>query len=284
MHRISLVLAAVLCLTAAGAARADNWSKTYTTSGHAQVHFYTQDGAIDLTGSADKNVSVTVETIGLRIDGSEVSISEHQSGDAVDVEIHIAHWRSSNWFGVNHRSIHITIHVPTDSGIDVHTGDGHINATNVNGESRLDTGDGTIRADHFHGNVRLHTGDGRIEGFDFDGTLVADTGDGHVNVRGRFDRLEVHTGDGTIEAAAESGSKMAGPWTLRSGDGHIYMRLPENFAANVDAHTGDGRVNFAYPVTISGTMDRGTIRGKMGSGGETLTLRSGDGSISIDRL
>jgi DUF4097 and DUF4098 domain-containing protein YvlB len=278
------MFAAVLCLAVASSARADNWSKTYTTSGHAQLRFYTQDGAVDLTGSPDKNVSVTVETIGWRIDGSEVSITEHQTGDAVDVEIHIPHWFKSNWFGTSHRSIHITIHVPTTSDIDVHTSDGHINATGVNGESRLDTGDGTIRADHFHGNVRLHTGDGRIEGFDFEGTLVADTGDGHVNVRGRFDRLDVHTGDGTIEAAAESGSKMTGPWTLRSGDGHIYMRLPENFAANVDAHTGDGRVNFTFPVTISGTVDRGTIRGKMGTGGETLTLRSGDGSISIDRI
>lgn len=285
MRRFALVILGVLCLTAAGVARADNWSKTYQISTRARLHFTTQDGEIDLVGTTDKQVSVNVETVGWKINPDEVSINEHQTGDSVEIEVRTPrdhHWFIS--FGYDHRSIHITVHVPVDSDIDVHTGDGRINATNVKGESRLDTGDGTIRADKFQGNIHLHTGDGRIEGFDFDGTVFADTGDGHISVRGRFDKLDLHSGDGTIEATAENGSRMTGPWTLRTGDGHINMRLPENFGANVDAHTGDGRVTLTYPVTISGTIDRGTIRGKMGNGGDTLMLRSGDGSISIDRL
>jgi len=285
MRRFALVILGVLCLTAAGAASADNWSKNYPITTRARLHFTTQDGEIDLVGTTDKQVSVNVETVGWKIGADDVAINEHQTGDNVEIEIRTPrdhHWFIS--FGVDHRSIHITVHVPVDSDIDVHTGDGHINASNVKGESRLDTGDGTIRADHFQGNIHLHTGDGRIEGFDFDGTVFADSGDGHISVRGRFDRLDLHSGDGSIEATVESGSRMTGPWTLRTGDGHINMRLPENFAANVDAHTGDGRVTLSYPVTISGTIDRGTIRGKMGNGGDTLMLRSGDGSISIDRL
>jgi DUF4097 and DUF4098 domain-containing protein YvlB len=285
MRRFAIVILGVLCLTATGAARADIWSKNYPISARARLHFSTQDGEIDLVGTTDKQISVNVDTIGRRLSADDVTISEHQTGDSVDIEIRVPH--EHHWFvsfDTGRRSIHITVRVPMDSDIDVHTGDGHINASNVKGDSRLDTGDGNIKSDHFQGSVHLHTGDGRIEGFDFDGTLFAETGDGHVSIRGRFDRLDVHTGDGTIEASVESGSRMTGPWTLRTGDGHINVRLPENFAADVDAHTGDGRVTLTYPITISGTIDRGTIRGKMGSGGDTLMLRSGDGSISIDRL
>ncbi len=286
MRRFAFVIVTVLCLAVAGAARADNWSKTYPISGRAHLRFTTQDGEIDLVGTNDKQVSVTVDTIGRRISPDDVTIEEHQTGDSVDVQVRVPrdHFHFFISIDTGRRSIHITIHVPTDSDIDVHTGDGRISATNVKGETRLDSGDGSIHADHFHGNVRLHTGDGHIEGFDFDGALYADSGDGHVSVRGRFERLDVHTGDGNIEATAETGSRMTGPWTLRTGDGHISMRLPENFTADLDAHTGDGRVTFAYPLTVSGTLDRGTIRGKMGAGGEILTLRSGDGSISIDKL
>jgi hypothetical protein len=285
MRRFALVILGVLCLTAAGAARADNWSKTYQISTRARLHFTTQDGEVDLVGTTEKQISVNVDTVGRKISADDVAITEHQTGDSVEIEIRVPsdhHWFIS--FGVDRRSIHTTIHVPIDSDIDVHTGDGRIEATNVKGESRLDTGDGNIRADHFSGNIHMHSGDGRIEGIDLDGTLFADSGDGHISVRGRFDRLDLHSGDGTIEATVENGSHMTGPWTLRTGDGHINVRLPENFAANVDAHTGDGHVTLAYPVTISGTIDRGTIRGKMGNGGDSLVLRSGDGSISIDRL
>jgi DUF4097 and DUF4098 domain-containing protein YvlB len=286
MRRFALLALAVLCLAVAGSARADNWSKSYAISARGQLHFNTQDGEIDLVGTSEKKISVTVDTIGRRIAPDDVTIEESQSGDSVNIEIRVPHDRHRFFISVDtgRRSIHITIHVPIESDIDVHSGDGRISAANVNGESRLDTGDGSIHADHFHGNVRLHSGDGRIEGFDFDGTLYADSGDGHISVRGRFDRLDVHSGDGTIDATAENNSRMAGPWTLRTGDGRINMRLPENFAATLDAHTGDGHVTIAYPVTVSGTLNGGSIRGKMGSGGETLMLRSGDGSISIDKL
>ncbi|MFZ0821178.1 MAG: DUF4097 family beta strand repeat-containing protein [Candidatus Acidiferrales bacterium] len=285
MRRFALVALAVMFLAFAGSARADNWSKTFAISGRGHLLFSTQDGEIDLAGTSEKQISVTVDTIGRRISPDDVTIEEHQTGDSVNIEIRVPrdrhHFIS---FDTGRRSIHVTIHVPIESDIDVHSGDGRISAANVNGQSRLDSGDGSIHADHFHGNVRLHSGDGRIEGFDFDGTLYADSGDGHITVRGRFDRLDLHSGDGTIEATAENNSHMTGPWTVRTGDGHIYMRLPENFAATLDAHTGDGHVTVGYPVTVSGTLDSGTIRGKMAGGGETLMLRSGDGSISIDRL
>ncbi len=286
MRRFALVTLSIVCFAVAGTARADNWSKTYPISGRAHFRFNTQRGEIDLVGTTDKQISVNIDTVGRRINPDDVAIDEHQSGDAVDIDVRVPHDHHAFFISIDtgRTSIHITIHVPVDSDIDVHSGDGRISAANVNGESHLDTGDGTIRADHFHGNVRIHTGDGRIEGFDFDGALYADSGDGHITVRGRFDRLDLRSGDGTIEAAAEANSKMTASWTLRTGDGHIYIRLPENFGAEVDAHTGDCRVTFGYPITMSGTMDRGTIRGKMGAGGETLMLRSGDGSISIDKL
>jgi hypothetical protein len=38
------------------------------------------------------------------------------------------------------------------------------------------------------------------------------------------------------------------------------------------------------PITMNGTWNRNSVRGKLNSGGQPLTIRSGDGSISIEKL
>ena len=62
------------------------------------------------------------------------------------------------------------------------------------------------------------------------------------------------------------------------------MSLPNDFSADLDAHTGDGRIDLDFAVTMSGSLSSGTIRGKLGGGGQPLTIRSGDGSIYIEKL
>ena len=174
--------------------------------------------------------------------------------------------------------------VPREADLDLHTGDGNLAARDIKGSLRLDTGDGTMRVDGLHGTLRFHTGDGRIEGSGLDGEMDADTGDGDIVVSGRFEQLAAHSGDGNIELTVENGSRMAGPWNVRTGDGHVRMRLPSDFSADLDAHTGDGRINFDFTIAVSGSLNSGTIRGKLGNGGQTLSVRSGDGSIYIEKL
>jgi hypothetical protein len=77
---------------------------------------------------------------------------------------------------------------------------------------------------------------------------------------------------------------MSRAWSVHTGDGHVTLRLPENFAADLDAHTGDGKVTVDFPVTISGSVGGSELRGKLNGGGETLTVRTGDGAIHLERL
>jgi DUF4097 and DUF4098 domain-containing protein YvlB len=130
----------------------------------------------------------------------------------------------------------------------------------------------------------MHSGDGHINGTNMDGSLEVDTGDGRINVRGRFDALILKTGDGSIEAEAASGSKIASSWTLHSGDGHINLRLPSDFSADLDAHTGDGHITLDIPISVAGSLSRSSIHGKINGGGGSLNISSGDGSIRLEKL
>src|ERR1700735_1221803 len=274
-------LAALTIAAAAAPVRADDWAKTYQISGRADLRVSTDDGDVTIVGADQKQIDAHVTTEGYKISSSEVRIEESQSGDHVVISVKMPHFSFS--FG-RHKSIKVELHVPRDLELDVQTGDGNVVAQNVTGRIHFNTGDGNVTATNVHGDIRLHTGDGRIEGTNFDGSLDADTGDGNLRISGRFDTLTLKTGDGNIEAQVGSGSKVANTWTVRSGDGHITMRVPADLNANVDAHTGDGSITLDIPITVAGSLSHSSVHGKLNAGGGTLSISSGDGSIHLEKL
>jgi len=243
---------------------ADEWSKTFTISGRPELRIDTNDGSVNIRTWDRKVIEARVITRGWRISPTEVHVVDRQSGDRVELEVRIPRHAFIMDFG--HRSVRVELQVPVELSSDIHTGDG------------------AITVDGLHGDTRLNTGDGHIEAYKLDGRLNAQTGDGHVRVRGRFDLLNVHTGDGGIDADVENGSKMTSEWTIRTGDGHVTLRLPQSFAADVDVHTGDGHIQSDLPLTVTGLRHENELRGKLNAGGAPLVIRTNDGSVRLERM
>jgi DUF4097 and DUF4098 domain-containing protein YvlB len=279
--RVAIVMG--LFIFTANSARAAQWEKTYKISGHASLRVETNDASIEVEAGDAPEIHARVITNGWDLSPSEVRITrDYQSGDRVEIEVTVPrmHW---SWSGSN-RSVRIEITVPRSANLDLHSGDGHINVSGVSGDLRIDTGDGHVTATDLHGSIRIRTGDGHIEASGLDGTLDAMTRDGRVHIRGRFDALRLETGDGSVSAEILPGSKMSNDWSVRTGDGSVTVRLPDGFAAQVDAHTGDGRISSQLPITVSGSIGSSDLRGKLGAGGSTFLIRTGDGSIRLERM
>ena len=133
------------------------------------------------------------------------------------------------------------------------------------------------------------TGDGSISITDAAGRVEADSGDGSVELTGRFDAVDVRTGDGSVRLDVLDGSVLKTDWSVNTGDGSITLRLPRDLDAELDAHTGDGGVH-ADGLPVAAERDGSDARRtatpcarRIGKGGRTLRLRSGDGSINISR-
>jgi DUF4097 and DUF4098 domain-containing protein YvlB len=270
-----------LLLAAPRTIQADEWHKTYTVSGKATVHVETNDGAVRVSTWDGKQIEARVETIGWKIDDSEVRIIEHQSGDRLDLEARVPHM---HWnIGVSRHSLRIELKIPRESDLNVRTGDGSVETENNVGALDIHTSDGHITVSRAKGDLRLSTGDGRIEAMGLDGRLDASSGDGRIQIEGRFDSLNLKTNDGGIDARVLTGSKMSSSWSVRTGDGSVTLRLPENFQADLEAHTGDGRITMDFPILASGTFGRSELRGKLNGGGPALIVHTGDGSIRIQK-
>ena len=108
--------------------------------------------------------------------------------------------------------------------------------------------------------------------------------DGHITVDGVVNEVYLHSGDGHVDLTARLGSKMDHGWLIHTGDGRVNVTLPDNFSAELYAHTGDGHITMDFPVTVSGSLERGRMRGKLNGGGELLEISTGDGSIHVGKL
>jgi hypothetical protein len=72
-------------------------------------------------------------------------------------------------------------------------------------------------------------------------------------------------------------------WNITTGDGSVTLELPEHFDAELDARTGDGRVSIDGDLSETVESSRRSVRGRLGTGGRALRLRTGDGSIMLRR-
>jgi len=297
-----MLLALVLLLTPLPTQTPDQWSKNFNLTGSPLLRVETGDANIHISASdSERNtIEARVTTRNWKIGSDGIQIIDHQIGDEVQLKILFPRRWARIDFG--NRRVDLELRVPRRSTLNIKTGDGnidltgiagditlqsgdgHLDITDVEGKLRANTGDGPVKINGIKGDALLHTGDGKVEVEGFDGVLHVETGDGRVRVSGRFDVLDVKTGDGGVEAIAQHGSRLTEDWTLSTGDGGLTVRVPADLSADVDLHTGDGHLDLGIPVTISGRTGKHDIKGQLNGGGKLLTLRSGDGSIKIEKL
>jgi DUF4097 and DUF4098 domain-containing protein YvlB len=259
-----VLMLGVACSWVALPARADDWSKTYTLTGKPDLRVDTSDANIHVSTWDRNTIEAKVTTVRYKIGGDGIRIEEHQAGDVVEIDVRYPrHGVTVNFGNYSNHRVDFTIHMPREGRVDLRTGDGKIELGNFKGEMQLRSGDGS-------------------QGIEaVDGKLRAMTGDGHIRTNGRFDELDLKTGDGRLEARATAGSALATSWRLESGDGTVTLEVPENLAADVDLHTGDGHIDLDMPVTTSGKIREGEVRGKLNGGGNLLMIHTGDGSIRL---
>ena len=260
--------------------------KRFTVKGVPELRLSTFDGSIDLQPAEGGEVFVEIEKRGATKEAVDaLEVTSKQDGNRIELEVKRPRNEGLSGFGFHQSaSARLIVSVPRRATVIARTGDGSIKLEGLTGRFELRTGDGSIRATNVSGDLRLHTGDGSITVDRADGTLDLDTGDGGVNVTGKLTAVKMHTGDGSIVYRAETGTVMTDNWDISTGDGAVSVYLPADFGAELDAHTGDGSIANDLALTSVDRDDREnrrTVRGRLGSGGKLLRIRTGDGSIRL---
>ena len=275
---------------------------TFKVSGQPQVVLDTFDGAIELHSWDRPEVELEIEKHAMEqmlIDEIKVSASEKNGV----VTVKVTGPGRAEFRGVT-IGMHISptarlrVAVPRNSNIEATSGDGSIRAEAIEGKLTLTTSDGSITGSRIGGDIQIRSGDGSIRLDNVTGKLDLETTDGSIGIDAKPTVLKARTGDGSIRATIEPDTVMADNWDLTTSDGTVVVTLPGTFNGELDAETSDGVVRTTHPLLEDDSDTeprrdgenrderrerRRTLRAKMGDGGKVLRIRTGDGSIRIER-
>jgi hypothetical protein len=163
-------------------------------------------------------------------------------------------------------------------GLRASTGSGGVTAETITAAFHATTGSGSIRVTRAAGPITAETGSGGIEITQAGrGDVTVSSSSGTVRVRGVRGGLDASTSSGGLHIEGE----MAAAWRLSASSGHVTVDLPSGQRFDLDANSSSGRIDVDFPVTVTGRVERRSIRGPVGGGGPLLSVRTSSGGISI---
>jgi DUF4097 and DUF4098 domain-containing protein YvlB len=272
---------------------------TFKVEGRPDVVLDTFDGAIEIHSWDRPEVEVEIERRAMEQALLDEIKVESSAKDGV-VTIKVTGPTRADYRGVT-IGMHISptarlrVAVPRNSNVNATSGDGSIRAEAIEGKLLLTTSDGSVVGTRLGGDIQIRSGDGSIRLDNATGKLDLETTDGSIGVDAKPSVLKARTGDGSIRATIEADTVMDDNWDLSTSDGAVVLTLPGTFNGELDAETSDGVVRSSHPLiedseNRSEGEDRGerrerrrSLRSKIGDGGKLLRIRTGDGSIRIER-
>jgi DUF4097 and DUF4098 domain-containing protein YvlB len=268
-------------------------TKTFKVTGTPEIQLETFDGSIEVHSWDRSDVEVEIEKRAMEqglVD--EMQVSAEQQGNRIIVKVSRPGRREFDGvqIGVNFSpSARLRVAVPRNSQLTAMSGDGSVTIEDINGKINLKTNDGSIRASRVAGEIFVRSGDGSIRVDRAEGKLDLETEDGSITVEAKPSSLRVRTTDGSIRMEIEADSAMSEDWDVQTADGSVTLSLPTTFNAELDAETRDGAVRASHLGVKNETREgedreerRRTLKATLGSGGRTLRVRTGDGTIRIE--
>lgn len=155
-------------------------------------------------------------------------------------------------------------------GADLAWGSADASVQHVDGDLRLRYGNGTAKADRVTGSVELRSGSGSAKFGEVDGELTVGCGSGDVEVRVAHGRVRSRCGSGSAVLR-----EVHGDVDVASGSGGVEIGLPAGVSAELDLHTGSGRVTSELPIED---------KPRFAKGGISLRARTGSGDVRLFRV
>lgn len=126
---------------------------------------------------------------------------------------------------------------------------------------------------------RTVNGDVEATGLTADAEITTVNGNAEVSTRGM---AEATTVNGDVIARVGR-ADWTGPAEFTTVNGSVTVTLPASVNADVSASTVNGDISTDFPLTVRGRFGPRRLTGTIGNGGRSLSLKTVNGSIAIER-
>jgi len=164
---------------------------------------------------------------------------------AADIEIHGNGGRlRAERRSEDNWSVSYRIKAPRQIDLELESHNGGVSVAGIRGELRIETHNGGLSLDSVAGDVVARTRNGGV----------------HVDLAG--DRWE---GEGL---------------DVETRNGGVKLQMSENYSAELETGTVNGRIKIDFPVTVQGEIGR-SLHTTLGSGGATIRVKTTNGGVKI---
>ncbi len=129
---------------------------------------------------------------------------------------------------------------------------------------KMQANNGSISVDAVRGQIHFHTENGSVHLTQVGGDVDGSTTNGSLAI--------------DLAGTGWTGSGLR----VETTNGSVRLTLPDNFSAQVQASTVNGKVHTDFPVTITGEIGK-NLSFQLGQGGPTIEAKTVNGSVHIGR-
>jgi len=130
--------------------------------------------------------------------------------------------------------------------------------------------------------AQLHSENGGIDISNIDGEISANTTNGGLTLRDLGGRVRATTVNGGLNVVL-NGTQWHGEGLFaKSTNGGVTVNAPDHYSAHIIAATVNGGISVAFPITTQGSI-RNHIDTQIGQGGPSIQVETTNGGVSIGR-
>ena len=291
----TLTLVCALLGSGAVCAAEKEFNRSFDVSSGGRLSVNIEGGQIVVSGADANRVVVRMRAKGSEERLEKVTMSADSNADGVTVVGKRDRGdQLFGWFGSD-VNISVTIEVPREYNLDLHTSGGDISVRQVNGTAVGRTSGGRVNLESIRGDVRMRTSGGRMDARSIQGALELETSGGTITASNIDGRVRANSSGGSIRLEQVSGAvdahtsggsiniQLAGKnegIVAKTSGGSISLRVPSSVAGDLNASTSGGRVSTDLTLTSS-DVGKSSLRGKLNGGGPEILARTSGGSIQI---
>ena len=232
---------------------------------------------------------------------AKVTIEVTKEGDIVRVETKYPKNSGNSWGGDKiNVSVDYKIWVPDQAAVEIKSVSGDVAVAPLGGKAKVDCVSGNVDLGGAAGaEIKLVSGDLKMENIAGDAFIKAVSGNIDISkikgsieadaVSGDIELLDVSEAQ-AVDVKTVSGNvtyigsiKAGGRYELKTHSGDVRMTLPAGSAFDLEANTFSGDIDSDFEITVVGKISPKEIRGTVGKGGATITLKSFSGNVDLKK-
>jgi hypothetical protein len=203
----------------------------------------------------------------------EIRVLCGQVGDVLEVEVDVPR----RWNRRGHA--HLEVRVPRGTNVAVSTSNGKICVENLLGGVRAHSSNGSVDVASVVGDIDVRASNAKVSCSCTQGHLFARSSNGKIQLEDHRGSIDASTSNGLIVADVEELGQ--GGVQLSTSNGRIVLELPEHVDADVDIKVDNGVIRNDRELCKAASERSGRLRGRLGSGGTPIRLRTSNGSVSL---